>query len=173
MRSTFKMALLMVVLAGCKSSSGGNNNNPDGSTPAPAGSAILISDSVADLQAGVYFTSLSVYDLRQMGVRVSTPSIPSPTVLHLQFLSPKGVPVYTDDSAWSMDPSNTSMPMTNPPMQVSQAVANGGLTQMDRGIPVTGTTITRYFEEGDWTVQATIDGVPGVISTPLHLTLAH
>jgi hypothetical protein len=166
---------MLVLVAGCRAGGGGGGGTvgPAPAVPPPIGSAIYVSDSLADLQAGNFVTALNIYDLPEMGVRVIMPSIPSPTILHLEFYSPGGTLIYSDSSAWSLDASNTTMPMTNPPMNVQLATTSGGLTQMDRGIPVTGTSFSRYFQAGDWKVQATLDGVQGIISTPLSMTLSH
>ena len=169
----WQIAALMGLLAACKPAGMGNNNMPPdmAMVPAPAGSQLLLSTALTGLQAGSFVTLLNFYDLGEMGVRVIAPSIPSPTVLHLKFLNPRGGLVYEDDTAWSMSPGGT-MGMTDPPMQIKTALPVAGGVQMDRGIQVAGTSFSKYFEEGDWQVQATLDGVPGTITTPFQAVLS-
>lgn len=166
--------LLLVALSGCKGMAPGTTTSPpppDQPGPAPAGSAILLSNSRLGIENGVFLTAFNFSALDELWVRVITPQMPKTAMLHLQFVNPKGVLTYTDDAAYTTDPSGGQMmhQQLGDQIPMNPILSIPGGSALDRGLPIGGTSFVRYPEEGDWQVQARLDGVPGMITTPMHV----
>jgi len=165
---------LLVVLSGCKGMTGGSmmsTDPPSQSGPPPIGSEIKLSNSQMGIQNGLFLTAFNFSDLDELWVRVITPQMPKLTMLHLAFVNPKGVLTYTDDSAFTVDPSGGQMmyPQMGEQITANPVISVPGGSALDRGLPVGGTAFIRYPEEGDWQVQATLEGVPGMITANMHV----
>ena len=144
---------------------------PDPGGPPPIGSAIELSDSRLGIENGVLKTAFNFSALDELWVRVITPQMPKATMLHLQFVNPKGVLTYSDDAAFTTDPAGGQMmhAQMGEPLNMNPVLAVPGGSALDRGLPIGGTSFIRYPEDGDWQVQATLEGVPGMITAPMHV----
>jgi hypothetical protein len=166
MRTWQKLALLSL-LAGCKQMGTATVNNSGGpQQPPPAGSSMQFSDSEDDLNAGVMGNKFNFYNLPELWVRVIVPDAPHQTVLHLSFVSPRGWTAYQVDTPFTFDPNGGQMMMPGQQAPVGMSViktVQGGVA-MDRGLAIPGSTLGHYAEDGDWTVNANIDGMPGTIT---------
>ncbi len=175
MRICATAILCTFLMAGCRNG-GTVGGEPPGQPPgpAPAGSSILLSDSQRSLEAGLTSTSFNFYDLPALWVRVLTPQMPRSAMLRLAFMNPKGVVVYSDESMFTTDPAGGIVmhPVMGSPMSLNVIKPTIRGSALDRSVPVTGTSFTRFPEEGDWQVQATIDGVPGMITSPMQVTIS-
>jgi hypothetical protein len=170
--------VLFGLLAGCKPGGAGGPVTPAPmpdlsppapvpSTPPPIGSRIELASTQRNLQEGVTATSFSFFNQSELWVRVITPAMPKATQLHLKFFSPKGLLIYDDESAFTTDPGGGQMMMMGEPvdMQVVKSIPGG--SALDRGLPLGGTPFMRHPQEGMWRVEATLDGVPGMITTTM------
>jgi hypothetical protein len=160
--------VLVSLMSGCQQGAPSGPPAPPPS-PTPIGSAIYLSDDAAALERGVYTTVFNFYDLRELWVRVVTPSMPHSTLLRLSFENPNGVMVYSDEALFTSDPSGGSgmHPVMNVSMVRFPVKPFPGGSALDRPVPVTGTSFVRNFEEGDWRVQAWLEGVPGTLSATM------
>jgi len=174
MRTWQKLALLGL-LAGCKQMGTATVNPGDGTPPPPVpGSEIQLADSEDHLTAGVMSNRFNFLNLPELWVRVIVPDAPHETVLHLSFVSPRGWTAYKVDTPFTYDPNGGQMMMPGMQaptgMQVIKTVQGG--VAMDRGLALPGTTLSHYAEDGDWQVQATIDGMPGMITATANVASA-
>jgi hypothetical protein len=137
--------------------------------PPPVGSRIELASTKQNLEAGVTSTSFSFFNQSELWVRVITPAMPKAAQLHLKFFSPKGLLIYDDESAFTTDPAGGQMMMMGEPIDMQLVKSIPGGSALDRGLPLGGTPFIRHPQEGMWRVEATLDGVPGMITTTMSI----
>jgi hypothetical protein len=106
----------------------------------------------------------------ELWIRVIEPQMPQQTMMHLTILHPKGWAAFTDDAAFTLDPTGgpgMMHPATGQAMRMNVVTPVPGGVALDRGIPLPGTPMIRFPEEGDFQVQATVDGLPGMLATTM------
>ncbi len=167
---SYKAACCALLLVACNSGQA-PPAGPDLAT-APLSAGISLASSQEELEAGVTTPIFNLYYLRDLWVRVRVPAIGGLAQLKLKFILPSGEVVYEDASAFSPDPTMTTAimgPMPYPSTVFAAKPVPSGVA-LDRPIPVAGTVFTRNAKAGTWTVKATVDGVPGELSTPMEVT---
>jgi hypothetical protein len=158
-----------LLAGGCN---GGNVAQPDATpTPQPLTPGLSLSSSEGGLEAGVVGHQFNFGQLRDLWVRATMPSIGPVATEHLTFLNPLGELMFETTRAFSLDPAMQEMPMPgkSSPMTVFRAKPIAGGYAIDVGLPVWGTTFTRYptTAVGDWQIKAEIDGVNQPLTTTM------
>lgn len=154
------------------------NNAPPGITapsstlnPASYDTGVTFADSRGMLMGGQSQSSFNFATLRTLFVRVIVSAVPDTTIMHLTFTNPRGEIFYQDNAPFSTaGAGSTSMPGMQSPSMVTPIVKlpNQKLA-LDRGIPIAGSIFQRYPSDGDWSVQAAIDGASGPFTATLHV----
>src|SRR5262249_39622331 len=119
-------------------------------------------------------TRFQLAALRDLFVRVQVANAPSMTVLDLEFTNPVGEKFYETRSLFSLDPSivNIDDPETGPSRAFPMKSISGGVA-LDRSIPIGGTIFTRVpIPDGYWSLQASVAGVPGGLTTTFEMSWA-
>jgi hypothetical protein len=134
-------------------------------SPSPATqftSGLTFATSQELLERGVTTTSFNFAYLRTLFIRVGVNNAPKLSVMKLTLTNPRGELVYESAPPYSGDPNMTAMasphnPNVGHPIAVLQAKPFGTGFALDNVIPVAGSVVSRYPEDGPWHVVATID----------------
>ena len=140
---------------------------------APTGN-LLFAETGAGLNNNVTSTQFNFVTLRDLWVRTVISGMPpsTPVVLHLVFSNPLGEAFYHDNVPFGATPGMTPMQMPGAmyPSDVRTAtVLQTGGYALDRAVPIAGSVFQRFPSDGDWTVQATVDGVSGTFEAKFHV----
>jgi len=158
-----------LLAAGC--SGNGNLASPDGAGPRALTPGLTLSSSEGGLAAGVVGNAFNFGQLRDLWVRATMPTIAPVVTEHLTFLNPLGERMYETTRAFSLDPSMQEMPMAgkSSPMTVLRAKPIDGGYAIDVGLPIAGTSFTRFptTAVGEWQVSAEVDGVAQTLHTTM------
>jgi hypothetical protein len=133
---------------------------------------IFMSTSQEGLDHNVVGTHFNLWSLRALYIRTQVEDLPHTTILELRFINPIGEVILEEHSAFSPDPTVTTVddPLLGMQANVFTAKKIRGGYSLDRWIAVAGSVLWRVpYREGDWEVQALLAGVPGMLSSPLQL----
>jgi hypothetical protein len=137
---------------------------------------ITFSDSPRSLAPRQTSQRFRISGLRSLFVRVQVADVPSLAMLEVVFTNPIGERFFEDRSLFSLDPTLLTIDdvMLGPGTRVFHTQTIPGGYALDREFPIAGTIFTRVPSvDGDWKVQATVTGVPGMLTTSLQLNWAH
>jgi hypothetical protein len=163
------LAFATLLLAACPK--GDAPPGPPDLTAAPLHGAILLGDSATALESGMGTTKFNFVRLRDLFVRVTVPALTGLAVMKLTFFTPGGEILYETSAPFSTDPAQTSAmmgPMPHPSTVFLAKPVPGGYA-LDREIAIAGSVFTRDPRPGVWRVTASVEGVPGTLSTMIEV----
>jgi hypothetical protein len=131
-----------------------------------------MSDSAIGLAHGVVGTQFKLWALERLFVRVQVADLPRTAMLELKFVNPIGEVILEEHTLFSADPTIKTMddPLLGAGANVFTAQPIAGGFALDRWITVGGSVLWRAPVHGsDWLVQASVTGVPGMLTSPLQL----
>jgi hypothetical protein len=131
---------------------------------------IVMSDSAQGLTTGDVGTRFDLWTLRDLFVRVKVKELPRVAILRLKFINPAGETILEETTAYSTDPRVRSVddPLLGRQADVFRARHIPGGYALDREIAVAGSVLWRSPAfNGDWTVQASVTGLPEPLIAPL------
>jgi hypothetical protein len=150
-----------------------NRGDAGGHETRPFRAGIVVSDSQRSLDSGRTRTRFQLPALRELYVRVQVAHPPPAARLELVFINPNGERFFEDRALFSRNRSVVTIddPVLGPATRAFPIKPIPGGVALDRAIPIAGTIFTRVpMPDGEWTVQATVSGVPGVLTTTLELS---
>jgi hypothetical protein len=163
-----RLALVIVAgLAGCKDSSSSTTTTTGGG-PQTLQPALQVSDTVGDWNRGSTFQLLS----RGLVLHITQPSLPKNTILDVLLVSPRGEPVFHQQSPYTTDPDQTmgDDPVMHHPIPVYHAKAIAGGYEITHVVPLLGGPITALPQpDGDWGITARLEGVTGTLTATVTL----
>lgn len=129
---------------------------------------IEVAESQYALDSGVSPTSFNFARLRELWVRVKVVGVPpmskrptddTPWELKLTLTDPNAVVAYEANAYFSpAGMQQIVLPNSAHPVTVFPAKRVPGGFVLDYGIPVSTSAITRYLSDGDWRLEAVVDG---------------
>jgi hypothetical protein len=177
MRSVLAWVVLAAAIAGCSDGSGLPQPAANRFTigpPQPFRSELLLADSEQALELDLVATRFNFVYLRDLWFRAKISGMPRVSTLSVKFTTPEGDTFYQDSFPFSPDPTMTTMssPNAGHPLTVMRAKKIAGGYALDHLIPIAGTVFERFPKAGVWQVQASVEGVPGVLTSPLEVELS-
>lgn len=151
----------------------GAHEHPPAKPPGhPFRAGIVMSDSALGLTNGKVATRFNLWTLRDLFVRVKVAELPQIALLNLKFINPAGETILEETTAFSLDPAvkHVDDALLGPHANVFRARRIAGGYALDREIAVAGSVLWRSPPlDGDWTVQASVTGLPEILTSPLQL----
>jgi hypothetical protein len=137
--------------------------------PPPFQSEILLTaDARENFDLGITASSFRLHDVRDLWVRVKVPSMPKVATLSLTFVNPLGELFYEDNTLFTTDASvqmSDDIIMHHPVPTLPATPLKGGFA-LDRIVPIAGSIFHRVpIRDGAWGVTASVEGVPGKLTT--------
>jgi hypothetical protein len=125
----------------------------------PFTEGIKVAESQYALGSGASPTSFNFARLRELWVRVQLAAMPRTAELTLTLVDPSGVVAYEASVHYSRARmQEIEVPNAGHRVTVFPAQQVRGGFALDYGMPVSTSSITRYLTNGDWRLEAAVDG---------------
>jgi hypothetical protein len=175
--STLRAFMTAAVLsqAACMTSVGGVSTDPPAPVdplavqPALIGS-IALAASYPELMAQRFDTRFRLDDLRDLCLAVRVAAVPKVASLTISLINPAGGRIYQRTEMFGVDPTlkTVEWSMMQRKNELRQPRAIPGGQSLELCIPIGGSVLERYPQrQGAWGVEATIEGVPGTLTTTM------